>query len=366
MKILLISGSFPPMKCGVGDYTKFLANALGERGGVSVAVLTDEKARLNPPSSYFQVFPVAKGWKFSDMAPILETIRHFRPDIVHIQFPTQGYGRKKLPWLLSIFLASMKIPTIQTWHEYYPLGGFMNIPNAIVGGGLIVVRPNYLEKMPSWFRWLNRKKHFRYIPNASPLPSVSVNEEERSAIRSHYAGQSKSLVAYFGFAYPEKNIEALFELCDPHRHQLVLVCDLNASDKYHSVILQKIRVEPWVKSVTVTGFLPADEVARILAVADVVVLPFRDGGGSWNTSLLGAISQGTFVLTTSTEERGYHPSQNIYFAQPGNIDEMKNAMEKYIGNRPIDNSQDYLKGWNFVSNEHVDFYKSIIAKSAQQ
>ena len=39
------------MKCGVGDYTKFLANALGERGDVSVAVLSDEKARLNPPSA---------------------------------------------------------------------------------------------------------------------------------------------------------------------------------------------------------------------------------------------------------------------------------------------------------------------------
>lgn len=354
------------MKCGVGDYTKFIANALGERGDVSVAVLTDENARLHPPSPYFQVFPVAKGWKFTDMVPILKTIRYFSPDIVHIQFPTQGYGRKKLPWLLSIFLASLKIPIVQTWHEYYPMGGFMNIPNAIVAGGLVAVRPNYLEKMPSWFRWLNRKKRFRYIPSASPLPSVSLNEEERTAIRSRYVGKSKELVAYFGFVYPEKNIEALFEICDPRRHQLVLVCDLNPSDRYHSVILQKVHIEPWKQSVTITGFLPADEVARILAVADVVVLPFRDGGGSWNTSLLGAISQETFVLTTSREERGYNPSKNVYFAQPGNIDEMKNALEKYIGNKKINSSQDDTKGWNFISNEHVDFYKSIISKSTQK
>ncbi|MDO8738898.1 glycosyltransferase, partial [Candidatus Deferrimicrobium sp.] len=255
---------------------------------------------------------------------------------------------------------------VQTWHEYYPIGGFMNIPNAMVAGGLVAVRPNYLEKMPFWFRWLNRKKRFRYIPSASPLPSVSLNEEERTSIRSRYVGQSKALVAYFGFVYPEKNIEALFELCDPRRLQLVLVCDLNPSDRYHRVILQKVHSEPWKQSVTVTGFLPADDVARILSAADAVVLPFKDGGGSWNTSLLGAISQETFVLTTSREERGYNPSINVYFAQPGNIDEMKNALEKHIGTKMNNRSQNYTKGWNFISNEHVDFYKSLIAKSTQQ
>ena len=347
------------MKCGVGDYTKFLADALGEHSDASVAVLTDERARLQPQSPYFQVFPVARGWKLSDMAAIMKTIRHFNPDIVHIQFPTQGYGRKILPWLLPIFLASLKIPIVQTWHEYYPMAGFMNIPNAIVAGGLVGVRPNYMEKMPSWFRWLNRKKRFRYIPNASPLPSVSLNEEERTVLRSRYVGQSKAFIAYFGFVYPEKNIEALFEICDSRLHQLVLVCDLNPADRYHNAILQKVHIEPWKQSVVVTGFLPADEAARILAAADVVILPFRSGGGSWNTSLLGAISQGTFVLTTSRDDRGYNPSQNVYFAQPGNIEEMKYALVKYIGNRTINRSQDYKKGWDTISNEHLDFYKSI-------
>jgi len=354
------------MKCGVGDYTKFLAEALGEHSVASVAVLTDERARLHMPSPRFLVFPVAKGWKFADMVPILKAIRHFSPDIVHIQFPTQGYGRNIFPWLLTISLASLKIPIVQTWHEYYPMGGLMNIPNAFVAGGLVGVRPNYMEKMPAWFRWLNRNKRFRYIPNASPFPSVSVNEEERAMLRSRYVGQSKAFIAYFGFVYPAKNIEALLEICDPRLHQIVLVCDLDPSDRYHSVILRKIHTEPWKQNVTVTGFLPGDEVARILAVADAVILPFRGGGGSWNTSLLGAISQGTFVLTTSGEERGYIPSENVYFAQPGNIDEMRNALGKYIGNKTTSRSEDRKKGWDFISNEHLDFYKEIISKNTQR
>lgn len=45
---------------------------------------------------------------------------------------------------------------------------------------------------------------------------------------------------------------------------------------------------------------------------------------------------------------------------------MKNALEKYIGNRTINRSQDYKKGWNVISNEHLDFYKSIISKSSLQ
>jgi hypothetical protein len=44
MRILLISGSLPPMRCGVGDYTASLATALGRCDDTAVAVLTDTAA----------------------------------------------------------------------------------------------------------------------------------------------------------------------------------------------------------------------------------------------------------------------------------------------------------------------------------
>ena len=113
------------------------------------------------------------------------------------------------------------------------------------------------------------------------------------------------LVAYFGFIHLAKRVELLFEVADPLQHHLVLVGELNSEDEYHKRILYLINRQPWIGKVTVTGFLPAEEAGRILAAADAVVLPFRDGGGIWNTSIHASLAQGTFVLTTSREQHGY-------------------------------------------------------------
>src|ERR1700730_15084523 len=116
MRILLISGSLPPMKCGVGDYTANLAKALGRRKDASVAVLTDVAATPTPSDFEFEVFPIARGWRMGDIVPIGVTARRWGPDIIHIQYPTQGYGRRYLPWLLPSLFRLVNLPVVQTWH----------------------------------------------------------------------------------------------------------------------------------------------------------------------------------------------------------------------------------------------------------
>src|SRR5437870_7163602 len=141
MKILLITGSFPPMMCGVGNYTASLAEALGKLRDTKVAVLTDTKARMD--SSHlinFELFPVAHEWKFSDLPQIFKVVQHWAPDVVHIQYPTQGYGDKWLPWILPLLLTLRWTPLVQTWHEHVPMGRW-SLLLAIAPSGIIVVRP---------------------------------------------------------------------------------------------------------------------------------------------------------------------------------------------------------------------------------
>jgi hypothetical protein len=66
----------------------------------------------------------------------------------------------------------------------------------------------------------------------------------------------------------------------------------------------------------VTGFLAPEQAGRLLAAADAAVFPFLDGGGEWNSSIHGAAAQGTFVLATSMNKRGYDAAKNIYYAAP--------------------------------------------------
>jgi glycosyltransferase involved in cell wall biosynthesis len=367
MRILLISGSLPPMKCGVGDYTAHLAEALGRCENTSVAVLTDEQAKPIPSDFNFEVFPVARGWKMSDIAAIATAARRWRPDVVHIQYPTQGYGLKLLPWLLPAFFRIANVPVVQTWHEYHPEEmGRRNLLNAALGGGLIAVRPDYKSKMSASYRWLIRRKQFGFIPGASAIPRVQLSDTERSALRYRFARTSRRLIAFFGFAHPAKRIELLFEIGDPKQHSLVLICDLNATDAYQEQILNVSKREPWVGKVTITGFLPSEEVGQILAAADAVVLPFQNGGGLWNTSMRAATLQGTFVLTTSRALRGYNSWENVYYAQPDDVPEMREALSKFVGKRKSESIADPNCEWDAIASAHVSLFDKIRGEASSQ
>jgi glycosyltransferase involved in cell wall biosynthesis len=360
MRILLISGSLPPMKCGVGDYTAQLAKAISRCENMSVAVLTDIAATPIPSDFEFEVFPLARSWRMLDIAPIARVVRRWHPDVVHIQYPTQGYGRKLLPWLLPSFFRMANVPVVQTWHEYHPERmGRRNILNAVLGGGLVAVRPHYKGMMSATYRWLIRRKQFRFIPGASAIPRVQLSDGERSVLRSRFTLPSSSLIVFFGFAHPAKRIELLFEIADPAQHSLVLICDLNSTDTYQQKILDLINREPWAGRVTVTGFLLSAEVGRILAAADAVVLPFQDGGGLWNTSIRAATAQGTFVLTTSRERHGYDSSENAYYAQLDDVHEMRSALKTFIGCRSRTPGKDPAREWDSIAAAHISLFKAM-------
>ena len=359
MRILFITGSLPPMRCGVGAYTECVAEALGRLPDTEIAVLTDVRAAIERDRS-FEVFPIVHGWNFSELPPIIKTIRRWKPDVAHIQYPTQGYGRSWFPWFLPIILFLLNVKTVQTWHENFPMASWRNFLSAIVPGGLIVVRPNYIASMPAWSRWLIRNKCFDFIPNASTIPEIRLSDAERSVLHKRFTSPANSVVVFFGFVYPNKDVEHLFEILDPARHHLVLICDLDRRNPYHNKILCRMEQGEWAGKVTVTGFLPAADAGRILAMADAVVLPFRDGGGRWNTSVHSALVQGTFVLTTSYEQHGYFPLENIYYGRPGDVADMRQALHLYLGRRNQDAAISQDISWETIANMHKTFYQTLL------
>lgn len=360
MRVLLISGSLPPMKCGVGDYTAHLAKALSRRRDTTVGVLTDVSATPLPADFEFEVFPVSRGWRMSDLTRIGLTARRWKPDMVHIQYPTQGYGQRYLPWLLPSLFRIAAVPVVQTWHGYDSRRITRRlIPNSVLSGGLIVVRPEYIDMMAPLYRWLNRRKHFKFIPNASTIPLTNLAEKEKSDLRLRFSHGNAKLVAFFGFAYPDRRVELLFQVADPALHHVVLVCDLDSTDAYHKSILDYANRGPWAGKVTATGYLPAEEVGRILAAADAVVLPFKDGGGMWNTSIRAGITQGTFVLTTARERHGYDSGDNVYYARPDDVDDMRSALQTFIGRRNETINQGLNCDWDSIAQEHASFYETV-------
>lgn len=361
MRVLLVTGSFPPMKCGVGDYTASLTEALAELPDTQVAVLTTAVDGAANIMGKVELLPLVPSWKWSALRPVLEAIRDWHPDIVHIQYPTQGYGGSWLPWFLPVFLRLMRVTQVHTWHEFLPMGCHRNSALiALCCDGVIVVRPEYRQAIPSLFRWLIRDKPFEFIPNASALPAAVLTDEERATVCRRFAGKNARLVTYFGFIYPHKGVDDLFDIADPAEHHLVIIGSCDEADPYHRLILERARTGAWKGKVTVTGFLPADQAAEILAASDAVILPFRAGGGAWNTSLHGAVIQGSFVLTTSQVQHGYDSERNIYFARPGAIGDMREALHTHIGRRSNQTAQATYGSWPKIATSHVAMYDAVL------
>ncbi len=368
LKVLLITGSYPPVRCGVGDYAARLAAALHRRPDVQIAVLTSERPAGAPTrDGGVDVRAEMRGWRLRGLPQYWRVAREFAPDLVHLQFPTQSYnavtGLAVLPATTRILLG---IPVVETLHEYFP-GGFSRIKvcmcaMALTASALIAVRPCYRERMPPALRPLLGKRPFRFIPNASAIPAVTLTSGERASERESIGSGVRQVVAHFGFAYPHKGVERLFEVADHQHHHLLLIGDLSPDDAYHAKLLSLAASPAWKGHVTVTGYVDARRAARLLAASDAAVFPFVDGGGIWNSSLHAATDQGTFVLTTSTERHGYDAEANIYYARPDDPADMRAALNAYIGVRspsPVSDGQDE---WARIARNHVKLYRRVLGR----
>ena len=353
MKILFISGAYPPMKCGVGDYTAFLASSLEKLSGVISGVLTSAEAEKckKPPANFF---PVVAGWNIRQAGPKLRaTIEAFRPDIIHLQYPAT-YGRVLFPNFIPL-MYNRKIPMVQTWHEH-PI--YTQFINAIPRDTVVVVDPRYPLEYRPVYRVALRHKSFAFIPVGSSIQRAEVSASDRIADRCRYNADTSRLVACFGFARPYKGFEILFNALDPDKDRLVLMCDLDPDDPYHRGLLQLTETSLWQGKCFVTGYLPPEEVSRTLAAADAVVLPFADGTTPRNTTVLAARVQGTFIVTTHTWLRGYIPSEHTYYVAPGDEEGIREALDCYAGKRF--DGEPCVASWDDIAVQHFKLYERII------
>lgn len=363
VRVLLITGSFPPMACGVGDYSQWLAEALSECAGTQVAVLTSAEGGAAGTKTPYQVFPLLQNWQREEAAAVTDLVRRWHPDVVHIQYPTLGY-RGDLPARLPGLLSPLGVRVVQTWHEPFPLYfpvrvGLMTriLHMGLPPGDVIVVRPEYARKMRPWYRMVTARKRLHFIPNAPTVPKASLTDAERADIRSQYAKPGKALIAFFGFFFEHKGIDELLQIIDPEAHHLVMVGEVRETDPYQNALVGRIRAPPLAGHVSMTGFVPPAEVARILAAADAVVLPFRSGGGSWNTSLKAAILQGTVVITTSTTRHGLDANANVYYARPKDVADLKEALGAHLGRRNANPSPEAAgPSWEEIARRHLEVY----------
>jgi glycosyltransferase involved in cell wall biosynthesis len=137
MKILVVSGEYPPMKGGVGRYTKNLVHALAKKPDIEVSVATGADAAAltsDPSQDADNVIPIYNGTirkgdkRNSDR--ILQIVSETKPDVVNIQYERGLYEVdttiRHTFWrlvhgsTLDRFYKMCPVPTVSTLHTVFP------------------------------------------------------------------------------------------------------------------------------------------------------------------------------------------------------------------------------------------------------
>jgi len=268
MRIVMVTGSYPPKACGVGDYTNSLVGALSS-SGCDVDVLTE------------------RSFKLFNAGNLAKEIAAKKPDIVHIQYPTSGYGSDLGPQMLSVLVRGCVI----TLHEVSQVNLLRRLslyPFSMRSSRLIFTNIYEQDCAEKYAPWLAQRTSV--IPIGSAIQFSS----------SEHPRDSKEIV-HFGLIRPNKGIEEVLNLArglkvNARAMSIRIVGMVEARfEQYFLGLKEAADGLPVSWSIG----LPEAEVAALLSKAEIAYMPFPDGASERRSSLLALLANEVVTITTS-------------------------------------------------------------------
>ncbi|HAV42565.1 TPA: hypothetical protein DCX15_00910 [bacterium] len=348
MKILMIVASFPPQRCGVGDYTEQLCKNL-VTDGVEVGVITSAGSREGGEErreQRFKVYPVVKRWGFGALFPILRLVRALRPDVIHIQYHGEDYEKSimisLLPLILRFLGKGLRITTLHNLQEplIFPKLGmqiFLRFSERIILTNEID-QHELIRKFP----FISQKAVV--IPAG---PGTPKGEERREEGIEDNGVEGEVTLSYFGFLNPSKGIETLFlalkNLIEGgYKVRLLMIGDLHngASEDLRRYVeklkelAERFKIED---SITWTGYVSKRGTSLYLLSSDICVLPFRDGVSTKRSSLISCLDHGLPVVSTCNGfiPRGMEDHKNILLVPPDDELSLSKAIIELIEDKDL-------------------------------
>lgn len=330
MKMCFIVGAFPKMKCGIGDYTCKLAEEFAKQGN-EVHIITSKHADTSFKALH--IHNIAEKWDFSEYKAIIKKVKEIKPDIVNIQYPSNEYKSAFMLSLLPFRLKQkFKCKVTATVHEYdyeefsiqRKFRLYLNFSKL---DKIIVAAEEFINKI----KLIVPKADIVYIPISSNIPKSKIKEEEKDKLLEKYNLKEKVVISYFGFARASKGIEYLLECMKelPEDVSLLYIGTLEEKKEYEKSLLDLIEALNIKDRITITGLFDNErDVADLLQISELCVLPFTEGVQTRNGSFLAAYNQKLPVITTSKEKED---SRGIYYVEPKNqkqlLEKIKNVLE---------------------------------------
>lgn len=392
MRICLISATYPPDLCGVGDYTCHLSRAL-RRAGVQATVLTSQNTSPASPAAQHageDVKRLVSRWTLRSWPLLLKEIKTGGYDLVHIQYTPNLYGRPHvaihlLPWCLSLWSGCR---TLVTFHEIYTpmlrglrnllLGLYDRVKDTILllgSHGAILTVPNRVSRLSRLFPWLRGRLYV--VPVGAGLQLDQEAPDERMGVRTQLGIRPEEIVVgSFGSLHTDKRYEVLFRVARrllDRGHPLRLVL-IGAYDKIHPYYrhlekeIAELNLEPYI---IWTGFGTPLEVSRWLKMVDIYAMTDLRGASGRKSSLITALAHGLPVVSTrgsdTTEE--FSGNGDIVLVDLDDVEHFVHHIERLIRN-PHERTELGRRGyqlyeshfsWDTIAQRTITLYHRLLS-----
>ncbi|MDE3089242.1 MAG: glycosyltransferase family 4 protein [Chloroflexota bacterium] len=325
MRILFITGEFPPMQGGVGDCTNEIAKGLAALGA-QVSVVTSKAASSKKQAGSndrLSISPIITQWGWGSLRVIERAAREFAPDIVHIQYQTGAFGMHPAIDFLPRYFRPRpgdvgRAPrrgleprprVVTTFHDLrvpylFPKAGRARdwVTRELARSSDAVIATN--DEDYSRLSTLNLKL-LTCIPIGSNISTTPPPDFERAAWRvKRGVAENEMLLCYFGFLNESKGAETLVRALaqTPNAKLLMIGGRVGASDPTNAAYLEKVRALisrlGLTERVIWTNYTPPEIVTANFLASDVCVLPYRDGASYRRGTLMAALAHGRAIVTT--------------------------------------------------------------------
>ena len=309
LKVLMVSGSLPDIRCGIGDYTARLATELARRPDVSVTILTSRHDRVRPDAAVPAEVVQVAGWGLGHLVTLVWEIRRRRPDIVHVQYPAVGYGRRLgivlLPAAVRFFCRAPVVLTIHERRERSQMAR-LAIDLMALSSNLVVtldpIEASDLERALA--RFSPRVVTGTMISTVPIVPNV-----DREALRKRLgASVDDVVVVTFGLIHPRRRLEDIIDAVHELQSSSTAVSlwivgseaeyDPSVARAYGLSLRERARSTGVDRVIQWMDNVDRAEVSAFLQAADVSVFLYPDGASGRNTTLQAAREHGLPVVTT--------------------------------------------------------------------
>jgi glycosyltransferase involved in cell wall biosynthesis len=337
MRVALVTGSWPPDACGVGDYAHRLSVSLSTRG--------------------VQVRLFHRSLALRSIVDIVREIDGAGPDVVHVQYPTVGFGSRLGPHLLSLLR-----PGVVTLHEASRLH-----PLRRCSLGLFTLRARHLifttaheqDFIGRWAPWTRNR--------SSVIPVGS------SIAEAPPVAKTDSTVVCFGLFRPNKGIEDVLRLASLARDQGrdLTVRFIGSPDPRKMDYYRELRRRAEGLPVRWDVGLSESEVSRLLATVRVAYMPFPDGALDYRTSLLALLANGVAVVTTRSPMTPLPLAEAVRFAaSPSSaLGILCELMANESARGELDRrGRAFVRAvsWDAIADRHRDVYESVSRRTTLQ